>query len=30
MFNKLIYQKLKEIEIKLNQYESASLALKNN
>ena len=30
LFNKTIYKKLKEIELKLHQYEAASLALKNN
>ena len=30
VFNKLVYKRLKEIELKLNQYETASLALKNN
>ena len=30
IFNKAIYKKLKDIELKLYQYESASLALKNN
>ena len=30
LFNKIIYKRVKEIELKLNQYESASLSLKNN
>ena len=30
MFNKLIYQKLKEVELKEEQYETAALALKNH
>jgi hypothetical protein len=30
IYNKLVYKKLKEVELKLYQYESASLALKNN
>ena len=30
LYNKLIYKKLKEIELRLKQYETASLALKNN
>jgi hypothetical protein len=30
VFNKLVYRRLKEVELKLNQYETASLALKNH
>ena len=30
MLNKLIYQRLKEVDLKLSQYESAALALKNH
>jgi hypothetical protein len=30
MLNKLIYKRLKEVEVKLEQYESAALALKNH
>jgi hypothetical protein len=30
VFNKLIYRKIKEVELKLSQYETASLALKNH
>lgn len=30
MFNKMIYKSLKEIELKLAQYETAALALKNH
>ena len=30
MFNKIIYRKLKDVEMRLYQYEAAFLALKNN
>lgn len=30
MFNKMIYKRLKEVELKLTQYETAALALKNH
>jgi hypothetical protein len=30
MLNKLVYKRLKEVDVKLEQYESASLALKNH
>lgn len=30
IFNKLIYKRLKEVELKLGQYEAAALALKNH
>ena len=30
IFNKMVYKKLKEIELKLHYYEAASVALKNN
>ena len=30
MLNKLVYKRLKEVELKLQQYETAALALKNH
>ena len=30
MLNKIVHKKLKEVDIKLEQYESAALALKNH
>ena len=30
VFNKLVYRRLKEVELKISQYETAALALKNH